>query len=288
MRITLTGRRLALAAVLVLGGVAAPLAYATITAPAAVGTRAAAPIIVASPTSRQAPAAVADNPIQLVLTNSTTGSSPCHTFGFLPEGTVWVLDAVTVLTTTGTMSSATVAPSIKTGAGTFVADVNGLAIPLDGDGDGSQRFSLLLRMNTLANAAVLDAYNLNVCVTNASPGMTLTYALIVTGQRAAGSPTPAALTDFTARSGKAGTTLHWTTASETEILGFNVWRYRGAKGVKVNRALIRAKRSGEPAGASYRFVDTVRSSKRGLSYRLQLVDLKGKRTWYAAFAIASK
>jgi hypothetical protein len=82
--------------------------------------------------------------------------------------------------------------------------------------------------------------------------------------------------------------LRWTTGAETEILGFNVWRYRGAKGVKVNRTLVRAKRSGEPAGASYRFVDQVRGAKRGLTYRLQLVDLKGKRTWYAAFAIASR
>ena len=69
---------------------------------------------------------------------------------------------------------------------------------------------------------------------------------------------------------------------------FNVWRYRGAKGVKVNRTLIRAKLNGEPKGASYRYVDSVRGAKRGLTYRLQLVDLKGKRTWYAAFAIASK
>ena len=287
MRITLTGRRLALAAVLVLAVVAAPLAYATIAAPPTASHRVAAPIV-SSPTSRQAPAAVADNPIQLVATNSTSGGSVCHTFGGLADGTIWVLDAVTVLTTAGAMSAATVGPSVKTGPGTFVSDLNGLAIPLDGDGDGSQRFSLLLRMGSLTSAAVGDAYNLNVCVYNASTGMNLTYTLIVTGQKAVGSPTPVALADFTARSGKAGTTLRWTTASETEILGFNVWRYRGAKGVKVNRTLVRAKRSGEPAGAAYSFVDRVPIAKRGLTYRLQLVDLKGKRIWYAAFAIASK
>jgi hypothetical protein len=82
--------------------------------------------------------------------------------------------------------------------------------------------------------------------------------------------------------------LRWTTASENNLLGFNVWRYRGANAVKLNRTLIRAKRSGEPAGAAYSFVDHVAVAKRGLTYRLQLVDLKGKRTWYAAFAIASK
>jgi hypothetical protein len=289
MRITFTGRRLALAAVLVLGGVAAPLAYATITSPAKAGSIAAAPpTVIASPTSRQAPTAVADNPIQLVVSQSVVSGGGCWTFGGLVDGTIWVLDAVTVVTSSGAMSSVTVSPIIKTGPSTNLQDFTGISIPLDGDGDGSQRFSLLLKANTLANAAVGDAYGLLVCWNNPNPTANVTYSLIITGQRAAGSPTPVALADFTARSGKAGTTLRWTTASETAILGFNVWRYRGTKGVKVNRTLVRAKRSGKPAGAAYSFVDNVRGAKRGLSYRLQLVDLKGKRTWYAAFAIASK
>jgi hypothetical protein len=287
MRITLTGRRLALAAVLVLGGVAAPLAYATITGPAAAGDRAAAPMIIASPTSPQAPAAI-DNPVQAVFSTSTTASNACFSFTSIPNGTIWTLDAVTVLTTEGAVSAATVSPLIKTSTSSFVSDDHGFAIPLDGDGDGSQRFSLLIRQNNFGSAAVGDAYLVDACVYNASLSTNMTFTMIVTGQKAVGSPTTASLTDFTARSGKAGTTLHWTTASETEIAGFNVWRYRGAKGVKVNRTLVRAKRSGKPAGAAYSFVDNVRGAKRGLTYRLQLVDLKGKRTWYAAFAIASK
>jgi hypothetical protein len=56
----------------------------------------------------------------------------------------------------------------------------------------------------------------------------------------------------------------------------------------MNRALIRTKRSGEAAGAAYSFIDRAPGARRGLTYRLQLVDLKGKRSWYAAFAIASK
>lgn len=287
MRITLTGRRVALAAVLVLAGAAAPLAYATITAPASAGDSAAAPTILAAPTSPQAPAAI-DNPVQAVYSNSITTGGECVFFTNIPNGTIWTLDAVTVLTTAGVMSSAAVSPVIKASSTVSLGDSNGFAIPLDGDGDGSQRFSLVIRQqNNANNAAVDDAYLVQACVTNANPGADLTYTVILTGQKAVGSPTPVALADFTARSGKAGTTLRWTTGSETEILGFNVWRYRGTKGVKVNRALIRAKRSGETAGASYRFVDRAPGAKRGLTYRLQLVDRTGKRTWYAAFAIAS-
>lgn len=153
------------------------------------------------------------------------------------------------------------------------------------DGDGQQTFNLLVRPNLIANAAVGDIYQFPFCV---DTPIGLSAFIILTGKSASAStPTAQQVSSFDATSGKAGATLNWTTASETEILGFNVWRYRGAKGVKVNRTLVHAKRSGEPKGASYRYVDQVRGVK-GLTYRLQLVDLKGKRTWYAAFAIASK
>jgi hypothetical protein len=128
-----------------------------------------------------------------------------------------------VLTTIGALNKATVSPQLKTGAGTYVDDINEVGIPLDADGDGSERFSMLIRPNLLANAAV-------------------------------------------------GTSSLWLSVSTTQT----------------NRTLVRAERSGEPAGASYRFVDLVAGAKRGLTYRLQFVDLKGKRTWCAAFAIASK
>jgi hypothetical protein len=84
-----------------------------------------------------------------------------------------------------------------------------------------------------------------------------------------------------------GALLRWTTGTESNLLGFNVWRYRGSNGVKVNRTLVRAERSGEPTGATYTYLDSHPGARRGLTYRLQLVDHQGRRRWYAAFAIPS-
>jgi hypothetical protein len=77
--------------------------------------------------------------------------------------------------------------------------------------------------------------------------------------------------------------------TETGILGFgfNIWRFRSGKGVKVSRTLIRAKRTGEPTGASYLLVDRGARGKSGLTYRLQLIDPNGRGTWYAAFVVAA-
>ncbi len=76
--------------------------------------------------------------------------------------------------------------------------------------------------------------------------------------------------------------LSWRSGSEADVLGFNVWRGQ----TKLNRALIAAKRSGKAAGAPYRFVDRAGKASRNASYRLQGVDLKGKRSWYGSAAIA--
>jgi hypothetical protein len=296
MRITLTGRRLALAAVLILGGVAAPLAYATIgntgkagNAPAQKPTRIVTPVVQAGKSvtaAASAPTAVGD-PYQVTSYRIKTAAGELCQDIAPPAGSPFVLESVELLIYNGTANWFTISPVLKTDAsGGSVYPPYGFSIPLDAQGDGQQFFNLLVRPNTDVNAAVGDIFKLRFCID--SPGI-LQYIIILTGKSApASGPTPAQVSSFDATSGKSGATLQWTTGSESQILGFNVWRYRGAKGVKVNRALIRAKRSGKPAGASYRYIDYVRGAKRGLSYRLQLVDLKGKRTWYAAFAIASK
>jgi hypothetical protein len=235
-----------------------------------------------------APSAVGD-PYQLVFGLTQTSAQPtfvCVTI--IPNIGPFVLESLQVVS----LSSSQSASNFDFGLAVKRADGNDAqytvwSVPLDGDGDGHLTFNLLVRPNLQANAAVGDIYQMPYCIY--WPGSTIRYNIIITGRVAPSSgPTPAAVSSFDATSSRAGATLHWKTASETEILGFNVWRYRGAKGVKVNRTIVRAKRSGEPAGASYRYIDQVRGAKRGLTYRLQLVDLKGKRTWYAAFAIASK
>ncbi len=92
-------------------------------------------------------------------------------------------------------------------------------------------------------------------------------------------PTAVALRSFAAHPGASGVALAWRTASETGIAGFELFRSSaGSKPVRLNRALIPAKRTGSAQGASYRYLD--RSARAGASYtyRLQLVGPSGARS----------
>jgi hypothetical protein len=95
------------------------------------------------------------------------------------------------------------------------------------------------------------------------------------------SPTAVAVNAFSARWTRAGATIAWRTAEETDALGFNVYRVnaRGAL-TRVNPTLIRARHSGRTTGALYRFLDRGATRRNATTYKLQLVDLQGKRSWY--------
>jgi len=100
-------------------------------------------------------------------------------------------------------------------------------------------------------------------------------------------PTAARMTSFSAATAKRGVAVRWRTASEVDVLGFNVYRKTASGPLrKVNRSLIAAR--GGAAGASYRFVD--RSARAGASYtyRLQLVDVDGTHAWYGSTRVHVK
>jgi hypothetical protein len=88
-------------------------------------------------------------------------------------------------------------------------------------------------------------------------------------------PTAATVVRFATRRAKAGVVVTWRTGTEARVLGFNLFR----NGRRLAPTMIRAKRSGQAGGAAYRFVDP--AAPKLATYRLQLVDLAGKRTWYA-------
>jgi hypothetical protein len=76
--------------------------------------------------------------------------------------------------------------------------------------------------------------------------------------------------------------VRWRTASEAQTLGFNVYRVRQGKLVKLNRALIPSVFGGTVTGHPYSWLD--RRAPRGstmLAYRLQAVGLDGTRRWVA-------
>jgi hypothetical protein len=105
------------------------------------------------------------------------------------------------------------------------------------------------------------------------------------GLALAAGPTAATVTTFTGRAvGPKTVRLSWRTGRETDVLGFNIWRFAGGKGVKVNRTLISAKAKGA-RGAAYSLVD--RTARRGktYTYRLQVVNRNGKRNFQAGTVV---
>jgi subtilisin-like proprotein convertase family protein len=97
------------------------------------------------------------------------------------------------------------------------------------------------------------------------------------------SPTVVVLASFSAHRQGKGVLVRWRSASENDLLGFNVYRARGKTLTKLNRSLIAA--TGGTAGRAYSFRD--RSARRGRSYtyRLQSVTTSGKRAWIARTSV---
>ena len=94
------------------------------------------------------------------------------------------------------------------------------------------------------------------------------------------APTVVAVRTFSAARGDGSVVLRWRTASENGLIGFNVWRRGSGRETKVNRALIVA--TGGSRGASYTLVDRSARAATAYTYRLQVVNLDGSRSWHAS------
>jgi hypothetical protein len=94
-------------------------------------------------------------------------------------------------------------------------------------------------------------------------------------------PTAVSLVSFSAVRTQRGILVRWRTASQTRTLGFNVYRQRDGRLVKLNRTLIPSVSGGTASGHAYSWLD--RTSPKGEArYRLQAVNLSGKRSWIGA------
>jgi hypothetical protein len=102
--------------------------------------------------------------------------------------------------------------------------------------------------------------------------------------------TPAAVTmaSFTAAPTGKGIALDWTTASELDNLGFNIYRAKSADGprTQLNASLILSQVPGSPLGAAYQFVD--RKVRAGVTYYywLEAVDVAGTSELYGPVSAA--
>ena len=111
------------------------------------------------------------------------------------------------------------------------------------------------------------------------PNYGANVAGITVANLSGGAVTLISLASFTATPGAKQVGLAWTTGSEVDTAGFNIWRSATATGtfVKVNPSLIPA--SGiSPSGASYTWTDTAVSAGQTWYYKLEDIDTAGVKT----------
>jgi hypothetical protein len=83
--------------------------------------------------------------------------------------------------------------------------------------------------------------------------------------------------------------LEWETASEIEILGFNLYRAESGAGpeARVNDALVPSQSPGSPLGAAYSFVDSTVAPGIAYYYWLEVLDVSGNSTRYGPLSTAT-
>jgi hypothetical protein len=95
---------------------------------------------------------------------------------------------------------------------------------------------------------------------------------------AGGVPTAVTLISFTAIAGDEATRLGWETATEVDLLGFDLYRAGAAGGslTRLNAALIPVQHPGSPAGAVYEYADAGVEPGAAYWYWLDAIDVHGQ------------
>jgi hypothetical protein len=123
----------------------------------------------------------------------------------------------------------------------------------------------------------------NTATLSASDASTVqdTTSITVTG-----CPTAVSLSSLAAIRSKRGVLVRWRTASEAGTLGFNVYRERAGRLLRVNPTLVPSVFGGSTNGHTYSWLDRTAPRRGGtLKYRLESLGLDGTRHWAgAAFA----
>ena len=94
-----------------------------------------------------------------------------------------------------------------------------------------------------------------------------------------GTPTAVRIASLRAERTRAGVLLRWRTASEADMLGFNVYRKSHGKLVKLNRVLIPSLSGGITKGHRYSWLDRNARHAVTYTYRIQAVSHRGTRVW---------
>lgn len=171
--------------------------------------------------------------------------------------------------------------SNSAGTITYVAYQTSPTLPKSGAGD---LISIRLRGKVVNSSSALTVLASSILTTidgNLIP-YTITNGIVTTD---ACNPTAVVLRSFTTTRANWAVTLKWVTASESNNLGFNLYRSTSLTGrrYKVNPELIRSKYPGSPLGASYSYVDKGRMISRTFYYWLEAVGTRGNATSYGPF-----
>jgi len=96
-----------------------------------------------------------------------------------------------------------------------------------------------------------------------------------------GALTIITLPDFEATGGDRQVTVLWSTESEIDNSGFNLYRVESADGeyVKINPSLIQAEGS-STSGATYKYVDDRVRNRKTYYYKLEDIDIYGTSTMH--------
>ena len=94
-------------------------------------------------------------------------------------------------------------------------------------------------------------------------------------------PTLITLSSFTAAARSGRVILDWSTESETDNAGFNIYRAESESGayIKINDSFIPSQGS-STQGASYEFIDTNVQNRKTYYYKLEDIDLSGTATMH--------
>ena len=134
-----------------------------------------------------------------------------------------------------------------------------------------------VRISTIARSAdwIATEYNQSASI-----------SFLSVGAEGAGPPTAVSLVSFTARGAGAAVQVNWQTAQEVANVGFNLYRAESPSGsfTRINPSLIPAL-SFSASGRSYGFVDGDVVLGKLYYYKLEDIDVYGKRTFHGPICV---
>ena len=209
----------------------------------------------------------------------SSGPSTCGTPSPTPGTTNATIayDAYTILNTTGSAECVTATIRSDTGGGSIAYGYLGSFDPgspqtsyIGDSGQGNCSTNVSASFSFSVPAGGQYVLDVEECFSGFRP----TFAIDI----AISPPTAVTLRSADPVRTPRGVLVRWRTASESDTLGFNVYRQRKGDWVRLNHGLIAAAFGGTPRGCRYSWLDRRAPSGR-VKYRLQAVGLDGTRSW---------